>query len=276
MMTVNRSAMPSRAAMPAALGAVHADRVHLVEEGHRSVALCDLGERCDVARHGVDGLRDDELRAGGVGPPDQLLKVPDVVVAEDVLLGAAVAQPVDDGSVVQLVGEDHAPLHPAREDREGPVVRGVSGAEQQRLFLAVQIRQLLFEEHVVVVGAPDVAGTAGPGSECVDGFLHGIQHERVLPHAEVVVAAPNAYFGGVAVALGPCACGGKSSGQTPDFQKLSFIVREFGHLARKGLQVLSHDVYSLSFAVAVSGADCAGLLDFPESYLRAVKRRVTR
>ena len=59
--------------------------------------------------------------------------------------------------------------------------------------------ELALEQHMVVVGAGDVAGAAGPRPAAVDGVLHGIDDDLVLAHAEIVVRAPHGHvlFGAV-------------------------------------------------------------------------------
>lgn len=54
---------------------------------------------------------------------EQLFQMRAVVVPEDVFLGAAVPEAIDDGRVVLLVREDDAVLQTPREDRESSVVR---------------------------------------------------------------------------------------------------------------------------------------------------------
>ncbi len=58
----------------------------------------------------------------------------------------------------------------------------------------MQVGELALEKHVIVVGTGDVAGAAGTGATVVDRLLHGIDHELVLPHAEIVVGAPDGDF----------------------------------------------------------------------------------
>src|SRR5438309_9424610 len=41
------------------------------------------------------------------------------------------------------------------------------------------------------MGAGDVAGSAGAGTDTGGGFHHGADHFRVLPHPEIVVGAPD-------------------------------------------------------------------------------------
>ena len=96
----------------AAARAIEADGVHLVEIGQRVVFLrqvADRGDRGDIAVHGVDALEGDHLRRLAADLLEQLLEMPEVVMAEDVLRAAAMADALDHRGVVLLVGEDHQP-----------------------------------------------------------------------------------------------------------------------------------------------------------------------
>jgi hypothetical protein len=69
----------------AAVLAVHADGVDLVEVGHGAVALgqvADLGHGAEVAVHRVDALERDQLRPRRVAVAEQALEVGEVVVAK--------------------------------------------------------------------------------------------------------------------------------------------------------------------------------------------------
>ena len=60
----------------AAARAVHADRVNLVDIGHRAIALgeiADLGQRRDIAVHRIQALAGDQFRPVGPGRAQQLL-----------------------------------------------------------------------------------------------------------------------------------------------------------------------------------------------------------
>ena len=115
----------------------------------------------------------------------------EVVVAEDVLLAAAVADALDHRGVVQLVGEDDQARHESLQGRQRRLVGDIARGEQQRRFLAVQVGELGLELDVVVGGAGDVARAAGAGADLVDRLVHGVEHDRVLAHAEIVVGAPD-------------------------------------------------------------------------------------
>jgi hypothetical protein len=56
----------------------------------------------------------------------------------------------------------------------------------------MQIGQFLFERHMIVVRARDVSGAAGPRATVIDRFMHRLQDERMLAHAQIIVGAPHA------------------------------------------------------------------------------------
>ena len=58
----------------------------------------------------------------------------------------------------------------------------------------MQIGELGFEQVMKVGVAGDVAGAAAAGAERAYGLHHCIEHDRVLPHPEIVVRAPYRYL----------------------------------------------------------------------------------
>ena len=67
--------------------------MYFVEVGHGIVSLGkldDLADRTNVTIHGVDRFECYQLWAGWVGSFQQAFKVSDVIVFEDMTLGAAV------------------------------------------------------------------------------------------------------------------------------------------------------------------------------------------
>src|SRR5437588_10218266 len=79
---------------PAAAGTVEPDRMHLVEIGHCPELVGNVAEfadRRDVTVHRIDRLEADELRSAWGDALDPPRESGGVVVAEDVLFGAAVA-----------------------------------------------------------------------------------------------------------------------------------------------------------------------------------------
>ena len=187
--------------MPAAARAVQANGVDLVQVGHGAVPLChvaDVADRGDVAVHRIDALERDQLGHVGRQGGELAVEIHRVVVGEDHGAGAAVADALDHRGMVAGVGQHHAAGQAGGEGAERGPVGHVAGLEQQRCVFAVQVRQLLLEQHVVVVRAGDVAGSARARAATVERLVHGPDHRRVLCHAEVVVGAPDGHLGLVA------------------------------------------------------------------------------
>src|SRR3546814_6029549 len=79
----------------------------------------------------------------------------EIVVAEDALLAARVADAGDHRGVVHLVRkDDHAGEQP-RQRRQRRLVRDIARSEEQRGFLAVKIGQFAFEIDMVMRVAAD-------------------------------------------------------------------------------------------------------------------------
>ena len=190
----------------AAAGAVHADRVHLVDIGQGAEfvgQVADFGDRAEIAVHRIDRFEGDQLGRRGVVRFQQLAQMRDVVVAEDALGTAIAAHALDHRGVVQRVGIDDQPGEQFGQRAQGRVIGDIGRGEQQRRFLAVQIGQLGLQLLVIHRGAGDVAGAAGACAGCVDGVMHRVQHNRVLAHAQIVVAAPHGDVLLGAVGTGP-------------------------------------------------------------------------
>ena len=178
----------------AAARPVHADRMDLVEIRQRAVAfgdVADLADRRDVAVHRINRLEGDDLRRRRVEIAKQFVEMAHVVVAENLLRRLRMAYALDHRGVVERVGQNDAAGQQAAEGRKGGVVRDVARGEQQRRLLAVQVGELAFEQHVVVRRPRDVARAAGPGAGAAHRVAHGLDHGRVLAHAEIVVRAPD-------------------------------------------------------------------------------------
>ena len=86
---------------------------------------------------------------------------------------------------------DHAAGQGLAERAERRLVGHVSGREQERSLGAMKVGELLFQQDVVVAGPRDVARAAGPGANLVQRLVHRRDDPGVLPHAEIVVAAPH-------------------------------------------------------------------------------------
>jgi hypothetical protein len=123
----------------------------------------------------------------------------DVVVAEDLLLGAGAAYTLDHRGVIELVGQDQAVGQQPADGRDRRLVGDEAGGEDKCGLLPVQVGELELQLDQRVVGAGDVAGAAGAGAHAAGRLLHGLDDLGVLAHAEIVVGAPDGDFLGPAV-----------------------------------------------------------------------------
>ncbi|MNN28597.1 hypothetical protein D3C81_1421750 [compost metagenome] len=165
-----------------------------VQIGHGAVLLGQgdgAGDVGDVAVHRIDALEGDQLgrinRRGG----QQFFEVFKVVVAEDVARTAAVTDALDHRGVVQGVGEDDQARQDLLQGRQRRLIGHIARGEQQGRFLLVPAGQLGFQIDRRTGGAGNVARTAGAGAHGVDLGLHGVQHQGMLAHAQIVVGAPD-------------------------------------------------------------------------------------
>ena len=79
-------------------------------------------------------------------------------------LGAGMADAGDHGGVVKRIGKDNAVGQFPAQRLQGGFVGDVARGEDQRRFLAMQIGQFMLEQRMVMVGARDIARTAGAGA----------------------------------------------------------------------------------------------------------------
>jgi hypothetical protein len=171
--------------------------VDLVEIGHGAVALRQVADRVDrrnVAIHRVHALEDDELRPLVPGLRKKLLEMAHVVVAENRLLAARALDALDHGGVVERVRQDQAIGQEFCDRGDAGLVRHVAGGEHEGRLLAVQVRELALQLDKRVARAGDVAGAAGSDADPLGRVGHGAHDSRVLPHAEIIVRAPNRDF----------------------------------------------------------------------------------
>lgn len=149
----------------------------------------DAAEVGYVAVHGKDAVcHDEDLPGAATTRGFQLdLQVVEIVGPVSEPGGLAEAHPVDDGSVVQAVGDDRVGL--VEQGLEHPAV-GVEGRrEEDRVLVSKVIRDRSLERLVQLVGPADEAHRrqAGPG---LFGRASGGQgHPRVRGQAQIVVGA---------------------------------------------------------------------------------------
>ena len=97
----------------------------------------------------------------------------------------------DHRRVVLLIRVDHAAGQQTADGGQRRLVGDEAGGEQERCRLAVQARELALEQDVQVRGAGDVARAAGAGAHAAHRLDRGVQHHRMLAHAQIVVGAPH-------------------------------------------------------------------------------------
>ena len=174
----------------AAVAAQHARGVRVVDHHDGAVLLGQRGElvhRADVAVHGEDAVGDDELVARLVlDLLQQFLAVGDVLVAEDLDLGAREPRAVDDAGVVQLVGEDEVVF--AEDGADGAGVGREAALKDDAGLDIFEARDLFFELHVDAHGAGDGAHGARAHAEGARGGQRGFNELGVVGQAEIVVA----------------------------------------------------------------------------------------
>ena len=234
----------------AAVRAVETDAMHLVEIGHGVVGVRDVAEfrdRRDVAIHRIDRLERHQLRRVRIEIAQLAFEIARIVMGEDARLAAAVPDALDHRGVVEFVRQDRAARHPRRQRADRGHVGDIARGEQQRGFLAVQIGEFPLQQHVIVVGAGDVAGAAGAGAATVERLVHRRQHRGVLAHAEIVVGAPHGDLAGAVRMVMPGT--GKGAGLALEIGKYaiaSFAMKTFKLPAKISLVV--HDVLPLIVA----------------------------
>jgi hypothetical protein len=120
-----------------------------------------------------------------------LFEMRHVVMAENLLLAIGLAHALDHRVVIERIGKDQAVRHQLGERGDTGLIGDIARGEDQRGFLAVQVGELALELDQRMIVAGDVAGAAGAGSHPRRRLDHGADHFGVLPHAEIVVRAPD-------------------------------------------------------------------------------------
>ena len=114
-----------------------------------------------------------------------------VVVTENLLLAVRLAHAFNHRIVVERIRQDQTVRHQLRQRGNAGLVGDIAGGKDQRRFLAVQVGELAFEFDQRMIVAGDVARAACAGAHPGRGLDHRADHLRVLPHAEVIVRAPD-------------------------------------------------------------------------------------
>jgi hypothetical protein len=127
------------------------------------------GQRADIAIHGENAVGDQQLLARLVFDAGQLLfGVGDVFMAEDQDLGFREPRAVDDGGVVQRVGDDEIVLAQDRRNRAG--IRGEARLKDHAGLDILEAGDFFFEFHVDFHRAGDGAHRARSDAVFARGF----------------------------------------------------------------------------------------------------------
>ena len=123
----------------------------------------------------------------------------DVVMAPDMLLAIGLADAFDHRGVVERVGIDDEARQNLAQRRQRRLVGDITGGEEERGFLLVQLGQRALEFDMVMRRAGNIAGPARARADIVERLLHRADHARALAHGEIIVRAPDrhvAHFAG--------------------------------------------------------------------------------
>jgi hypothetical protein len=164
--------------------------VRIVHHHQRLVTVgqvADAVQGRDVAVHGEHPVRHDEAEARGRGLPELVLEVPHVRVLVDEAFGLAEADAVDDGRVVEAVGEDG--IFRAEERLEHPAVGVEAGRVRDRVVHPEEVRDPALEVEVQALRAADEAHARHPIAPGVQGAVRRGHQLRMAGQAEVVVGA---------------------------------------------------------------------------------------
>src|SRR6516225_6926215 len=120
----------------------------LVNVGHRSMVLrkvTDAVHWSDVAVHRVESFEHDQLWPLRSLCRQQFLQMSDVVMAPDLLFNAGTAHALNHRIVVAGVRQDYAVRKQLGYSRDASLVGHIARGEDQRRFLAVQLRKFALQ-----------------------------------------------------------------------------------------------------------------------------------
>ena len=112
-------------------------------------------------------------------------------MAEDTLGAAIATDPFDHRGMVQRIGIDDEARKQLGQRAQRRVIRDIGGGEDKGGLLGVQIRKLGLQRLVIDRCARDVARAARTRAGGLQRLFHRVEHDRVLAHAQIVVAAPD-------------------------------------------------------------------------------------
>ena len=151
--------------------------------------LVNLVQLSNDAVHGKDAVRGNQLhaRSGGVRFLELGFQVCHVVVGITEALGFAEAHAVNNGSVVQGIGNNSVVC--SQEAFKQPAVGVKAGGKQNRVFRAEKLGKTFFQLTVKGLRAADKTHGRHAETPLVDGFLGGFHHFRIISKAQIIIGA---------------------------------------------------------------------------------------
>ncbi len=138
-----------------------------------------------MAVHREDAVGRDHPGVGALRLHEPRFELAEVAVRVPESRGLAESDPIDDRRVIERVGDDR--VFGAEQRFEKAAVRVETGAEQDRVVRAEELRQALLELLVQRLGAADEAHRRHPEAPSLERVARGLDHRRVIGEPEVVV-----------------------------------------------------------------------------------------
>ena len=235
--------------------AVLAHEAHSVAVVHHDQSAVFVGQVADAlqvgdeAVHGEDTVGGDQLDAAVFGLFQLGLQVFHVVVLIAQSLGFAQADAVDDGGVVQLVGNDG--VLRAEQRLEQAAVGVEAGRIEDGVVHTQELADLVFQFLVQFLCAADEADGGQAVAPLVIAVLGRLDHFRVVGQAQIVVGAHIHHI----VSLGGVDAGALRSGDKA-FVLIGAGFPDAFQLFGVDLQCLFHD---MSFLLLIIKTDETGL-----------------
>src|SRR5262249_46489100 len=92
---------------------------------------------------------------------------------------------------IERVGKNQTARYEPGDRSDAGLIGDIAGRKNESGFLAVEIRKLVLQFYEGMICSGNVPGAARAGAHAGGGFNHSPDHCWVLPHAEVVIGAPD-------------------------------------------------------------------------------------
>ncbi len=167
-----------------------ADGVGVIHHYQRIVFVRQIADGFEVgddAIHGEDTVGGDQLEAGAIGVSllELGFQLGHVVVGVAIALGLAQPHAVDDGGVVEGIGDDG--IFGAEQGLEQAAIGIETGGVEDGVFGAEEGRHLLLQRFVLILGAADEAHRGHAEAVAVESLMGGSDQIRVVGQSQIVV-----------------------------------------------------------------------------------------